>query len=158
MLWLSFHMDEGKTLPKNFFLLCGKVTMITHFLLRQNKWQICSDDYIDCEDNVPHEFLNVKSGTANVLPLLTLISCELRLETFPRSFSLLNLEQNTSYSFLMTCSDRQDNFWSSEKINFDTGSTLSYVIKVTWIICLLHPSSPFDHFKEVYEAITTTCS
>ena len=86
---------------------------------------------IDCEDNVPHEFLNVKSGTANVLPLLTLISCELRLETFPRSFSLLNLEQNTSYSFLMTCSDRQDNFWSSEKINFDTGSTLSYAMKVT---------------------------
>jgi len=44
-----------------------------------------------------------------------------------RSFSLLNLEQNTSYSFLMTCSDRQDNFWSSEKINFDTGVVISSV-------------------------------
>ena len=41
--------------------------------------------------------------------------------TYIRSFSLLNLEQNTSYSFLMTCSDRQDNFWTSEKIKFDTG-------------------------------------
>ena len=36
---------------------------------------------------------------------------------------MLNLEQNTSYSFLMTCSDREDNLWSSEKINFDTGET-----------------------------------
>ena len=41
--------------------------------------------------------------------------------TYIRSFSLLNLEQNTSYSFLMTCSDRQDNFWTSENIKFDTG-------------------------------------
>ena len=39
-----------------------------------------------------------------------------------RSFSLLNLEQNTSYSFLMSCSDRQDNLWTSEKIKFDTGA------------------------------------
>jgi len=44
-----------------------------------------------------------------------------------RSFSLLNLEQNTSYSFLMTCSDRQDNLWTSEKINFDTGVVISSV-------------------------------
>jgi len=44
-----------------------------------------------------------------------------------RSFSLLNLEQNTSYSFLMTCSDREDNLWSSEKINFDTGVVISSV-------------------------------
>merc|ERR1719323_1526942 len=32
-----------------------------------------------------------------------------------------------SYSFLMTCSDRQDNFWSSEKVNFDTGVVISSV-------------------------------
>jgi len=44
-----------------------------------------------------------------------------------RSFSLLNLEQNTSYSFLMSCSDRQDTLWSSEKINFDTGVVISSV-------------------------------
>jgi len=44
-----------------------------------------------------------------------------------KSFSLLNLEQNTSYSFLMTCSDRQDNFWSSEKIDFNTGVVISSV-------------------------------
>ena len=53
------------------------------------------------------------------------MQCELICKTFLRSFSLLNLEQNTSYSFLMTCSDRQDNFWSSEKINFDTGTVLT---------------------------------
>jgi len=44
-----------------------------------------------------------------------------------RSFSLLNLEQNTSYSFLMSCSDREDNLWSSEKIKFDTGVVISSV-------------------------------
>jgi len=44
-----------------------------------------------------------------------------------RSFSLLNLEQNTSYSFLMSCSDRQDNLWTSEKIKFDTGVVISSV-------------------------------
>ena len=38
-----------------------------------------------------------------------------------RSFSLLNLEQNTSYSFLMSCSDRQDQLWTSGNISFDTG-------------------------------------
>ena len=32
----------------------------------------CSDDYIDCEDNQPHEFLTPRSGTENVLPLLNL--------------------------------------------------------------------------------------
>ena len=47
---------------------------------------------------------------------------QLSLTTYSsRSFSLLNLEQNTSYSFLMSCSDRQDHLWTSENISFDTG-------------------------------------
>jgi len=44
-----------------------------------------------------------------------------------RSFSLLNLEQNTSYSFLMSCSDRQDHLWTSGNISFDTGVVISSV-------------------------------
>ena len=59
--------------------------------------------------------------------------------TYIRSFSLLNLEQNTSYSFLMTCSDRQDNLWTSEKINFDTG-VFVYQQNISHITKIFHAS------------------
>lgn len=42
-----------------------------------------------------------------------------------RSFSLLNLEQNTSYKFLMVCRDREDRKCSSEKLTFDTGVVIT---------------------------------
>jgi len=42
-----------------------------------------------------------------------------------RSFSILNLEQNTSYWFLMVCRDREDFLRSSKKILFDTGVAIS---------------------------------
>ena len=52
---------------------------------------------------------------------------------FSRSFSLLNLEQNTSYSFLMTCSDRQDHLWTSGNISFDTGVVATINLwKILW--------------------------
>ena len=38
-----------------------------------------------------------------------------------RSFSLLNLDSNTSYSFLMLCRDREDLLRSSKEVHFDTG-------------------------------------
>jgi hypothetical protein len=40
-----------------------------------------------------------------------------------RSFSLLNLEQNTSHWFLMVCRDREDFLRSSKNILFDTGES-----------------------------------
>ena len=49
-----------------------------------------------------------------IMPVVMITICS-------RSFSLLNLEQNTSYSFLMSCSDRQDHLWTSGNISFDTG-------------------------------------
>jgi len=42
-----------------------------------------------------------------------------------RSFSLLNLDSNTSYSFLMMCRDREDLLRSSKEVHFDTGVAIS---------------------------------
>jgi hypothetical protein len=42
-----------------------------------------------------------------------------------RSFSLLNLEQNTSHWFLMVCRDREDLLRSSKNILFDTGVSIA---------------------------------
>jgi len=42
-----------------------------------------------------------------------------------RSFSLLNLDSNTSYSFLMLCRDREDLLRSSKEVHFDTGVAIS---------------------------------
>ena len=68
---------------------------------------------------------------------------------FSRSFSLLNLEQNTSYSFLMSCSDRQDHLWTSGNISFDTGVVATLNLWGWENITLIQAPTQKDKQKEL---------